>query len=488
MMKAEVGVMCSTTFAVVLSMGMPALADEHAPAKIDVDRAIEARAVDDLGNFRTAQFALPKKAPGEKAPAAAIRKDLLFEYVYGSELEIPYVRNADLDSDLSDDALILAPTIFGSVTYRPTDWLESRLEVTFEKLIKLFEVDPVLLPNGSLQPADPKPYSLLIDQAYLRLKPPSVPVQLTVGRVNFEDHRLWLYDAALDAVVLTLKPGDFQIDLSVSREDLLDLDLFTTVPIGRTDNYFVYTEYRGIEDHKLNAYYFLRDGTSLGDGTQHFMGVRAHGMPSDIFRYWADLGFVRGTDEKARDLLGFGFEVGGTYRFPDLPLQPSVTLGVAYGSGDKDPNDNKNDEYRQTGLQSNEARFGGVTQFVTYGETLDPELTNIQIYTAGLGFRPAPNAFVDLVYHHYRLNEIDPNTSEVFGSAITAQLSGLSKDLGNALDVILGFRNLFGVRGLGVELRAGLFFPGDAFRRDNDGNGILNKADMGISALAVVFY
>ncbi len=421
-------------------------------------------------------------------PPWSVPKALSFEYSYGSSLETTYVKDLDLDTGLSDNSLIFLPSLSGAVTYRPTDWLETLLEATLEKPIVGHEEKSVLLPDGSIQSADPIPYSLLIDQAYLRLKPPSVPVQLTVGRVNFEDHRLWLYDAALDAVVLTLKPGDFQIDLSVSREDLLDLDLFTTVPLGRTDNYFVYTEYRGIEDHKLNAYYFLRDGTSLGDGTQHFMGVRAHGMPSDIFRYWADLGFVRGTDENARDLLGYGFEVGGTYRFPDLPLQPSVTLGVAYGSGDKDPNDNKNDEYRQTGLQSNEARFGGVTQFVTYGETLDPELTNIQIYTAGLGFRPAPNAFVDLVYHHYRLNEIDPNTSEVFGSAITAQLSGLSKDLGNALDIILGFRNLFGVRGLGVELRAGLFFPGDAFRRDNDGNGILNKADMGISALAVVFY
>ncbi len=209
MTKAEGAVMCSTAFAVVLSMGLPALADEHTAAKSSVDRPIEAHVLDNLGYVRTAQFQLPKKAVGEKAQTA-IRKDLSFEYVYGSELEVPYVHNADLDSDLSDDLLTLAPTLFGSVTYRPTDWLETRVEVTLEKLIQVFESDPVLLPNGSLQPSDPKPYSLLVDQAYVRLKPPSVPVQLTVGRVNFEDHRLWLYDAALDAVILTLKPGDFK--------------------------------------------------------------------------------------------------------------------------------------------------------------------------------------------------------------------------------------------------------------------------------------
>ena len=150
----------------------------------------------------------------------------------------------------------------------------------------------------------------------------------------------------------------------------MDLDLLATVPKGHTDNYFMYTEYRGVEDHKFAAYYFLRDGTSTGDGTQHFTGLRAHGRPSDIYRYWADLGFVFGNDEMARDLMGYGFELGGTYRFPDLPLQPNITLGFAYGSGDGD-NDGNNDEFRQTSLQSNEARFGGVTQFVAYGETLD---------------------------------------------------------------------------------------------------------------------
>ena len=139
-------------------------------------------------------------------------------------------------------------------------------------------------------------------------------------------------------------------------------------------------------------------------------------------------------------------------------------------------------------MQSNEARFGGVTQFLAYGETLDPELSNLQIFTAGLGFRPAAGTFVDLVYHHYRLNEI---ATEIRGSALTAEMnqidSRLSKDVGNALDIVLGFRNLFGVRGLGFEVRGGFFFPGDAFLRD-DGGGVFRDADKGVSALAVIFY
>ena len=86
--------------------------------------------------------------------------------------------------------------------------------------------------------------------------------------------------------------------------------------------------------------------------------MRAHGRPSDIFRYWADFALVHGSDEESRNLQGYGFELGGTYWLPpDLPFDPSVTLSFAYGSGDGDPNDNTNEAYRQTGLQGNEPTF-----------------------------------------------------------------------------------------------------------------------------------
>jgi alginate production protein len=457
-------------------------------SKIEGSNVQLAMAAVDVPYTELAQFTLPKPAPRGEDPAAKVPKQLKFEYVYGSELEAPFINNLDLDSNVTDDSIILAPTVFGAVTYRPTDWLETRLEGTLEKLIPVHEHELITLPDGSIQTADPTPWSLLIDQVYAKIKLPKVPVELTVGRSLFEDARLWLFDGELDAARLMLKPGDFKIEVSVSREDLFDLELNPNIKFtkGQIDNYVVFAEYRGIEDHKLAGYWILRDDKSDQEGQPQFMGVRAYGRPTDEFRYWTDLGFVRGEDEFSQDLSGYAFEAGGTYRFLDLPLQPSITLGYAYGSGDSDPNDNKNHEYRQTGLQSNEDRFGGVTQFLVYGETLDPELSNLNIYTAGLGLRPAGGAFVDLVYHHYRLNEI---ATEVRGSPITARMnqigSQLSKDVGDAFDIVLGFRNLFDVRGLGFEVRGGMFFPGDAFRRDE--GGVIKDADMGVTALVVMF-
>ncbi len=444
--------------------------------RIDLDTT-----ADNVKYGEEAQFALPKPA------AVQLPKELTFEYVVGTELEILYVRNADLNSDVTDDSLISAPTLFGAVTYRPTDWLEARLEATLEQLFAVREEQFITLPDGSIQTPESTPLSLLIDQAFVKLKARNVPVEFTVGRRLFEDERLWLFDGELDAAIVTLKPGDFKIEASVSREDLLDLDLTTNVPKGRIDNYIVYAQYRGIEDHKLAGYWILSEDKSGEEGSPQLMGVRANGRPYDAFKYWTELAFLRGSDELSRDFSGYAFEVGGTYWFLDLPLQPSVTLGYAYGSGDGNPDDNKNHEFRQTGLQSNEARFGGVTELLAYGETLDPELSNLNIFTAGLGFRPAAGIFVDLVYHRYWLNKF---AKEVRGSPITAQMnqidSQLSKDVGDALDIVLGFRNLFGVRGLGVETRVGLFYPGDAFLRDD--GGVFSGADKGVSVLFVIFF
>ena len=112
---------------------------------------------------------------------------------------------------------------------------------------------------------------------------------------------------------------------------------------------------------------------------------------------------------------------------------------------------------------------------------LDPELSNLQIYTVAAGFRPAASMFVDLAYHRYRLNAI---SDSIRGSALTAVMNETSKDVGEAFDIIVGFRNLFGVRGLGADLRAGWFFPGAAFARD----GGVTDADKGFRVAAKFFY
>ncbi|MBT2325031.1 alginate export family protein [Variovorax paradoxus] len=456
--------------------------------------------------IQVAQFQLPPPPSGEPAipgdpvysryPERPLISRLEYQFSYGSESDVAYRRNPDLDRRLKDTSLILSPQINGAIIYRPTDRVEMMLEAILQRDIAVKEQDIVTLPSGQTQLAPRHYNSLPIDQAWVTFKDLG-PADLTLGRRNFEDDRHWLYDTSLDTALVKLKGGAFQAELSYSRKDRLDLDLLAPVPKTRNDIYMAYLSYRGIEDTRLAGYTIYSEDQAGREGQPLLLGLRALGNPSDRFNYWTELALLRGKDETKKNFKGYAVDIGATYRFPDLPYAPNITLGYAVGSGDGNPNDRRNHEFRQTGLQSNEGRLGGIPKLKYYGEALDPELSNLQILTAAVGFRPAPNVSVDLVYHRYKTNKL---ASDLRNAALTAEMnqdsSRPSKEVGDALDIVLGFRNLFGVRRLGLDLRAGLFFPRGAYRNEvifthpttRREISTFRMADKGISVLAKFWY
>ena len=136
---------------------------------------------------------------------------------------------------------------------------------------------------------------------------------------------------------------------------------------------------------------------------------------------------------------------------------PHLILGYAFGSGDSDPDDDRDRAFRQTGLQGNETEVGGLTPFRYYGEAFDPELSNLSIFTAGLGARPTAELSADLVYHYYLQ---DHAADELRDSALDAEPTGQSRRLGSEIDLVLGFEEEgdFRIRGF-----LGYFMPGRAF-------------------------
>src|SRR5438094_696745 len=164
---------------------------------------------------------------------------------------------------------------------------------------------------------------------------------------------------------------------------------------------------------------------------------------------------------------------------------------VSAGYRDGNPNDKTNTEFRQTGLQSNESRFAGVALFNIYGEAIETELSNLQVATVGLGFRPDHATSLDFVFHRYRLHKIaDENRSWAL-TALMNQVPGQqSKQVGQAFDIVLGFRNMFGVRRLGLDLRMGWFFPGKAFNRDEgtEEQPGIRRANNAFALVAKFFY
>ena len=106
------------------------------------------------------------------------------------------------------------------------------------------------------------------------------------------------------------------------------------------------------------------------------LGLQAVGEAGDNLKFWANAAYVTGDSDEgdgSHDIRGYGLDLVATY-VPDLAWDPSVSLGFAFGSGDGDPDDGVDRNFRQTGLQANNANFNGVTRFKYYGEAFDPEL------------------------------------------------------------------------------------------------------------------
>jgi alginate production protein len=490
-MPPNIGKACCAAFVLALGAGPSSVAAQAgsadrpgAPEETREDRR--------YGKQLEAPSPLLFQLPGTGQAAPPQR--LTYQYSYSGEAEATYRRDPDLDRRVRDNVSLVKPQLNGIIVYRPTDSLVATLEMILEREIPIREPSSVQLPNGTTQFAPQKRrWSLLVDQGFVTFRRPGQPFSLSVGRRNYEDDRHWLYDTSMDMVSAGYRQGRFRAEVSFGREIWTDLDLAPHIQQAkdRIDTYMLYADYRGIENHRLGAYGIARDDRAKREGRPVLTGVRLQGTPSESLSYWGELAAVRGKDEDSHRLKAHAFDVGGTYRFNSLPFKPNLTLGYAFGSGDGNPRDKTNTEFRQTGLQSNESRFAGVALFNIYGEAVAPELSNLRVATVGLGFRPDHATSLDFVFHRYRLHKIADENRSWGLTALMNQVPGQeSKQVGQALDIVLGFRNLFGVRRLGLDLRMGWFFPGKAFNRDEgtEEQPSIRRANNAFALVAKFFY
>lgn len=289
-----------------------------------------------------------------------------------------------------------------------------------------------------------------LSRAYVYAKL-SEALRVQVGRHDFDEEREWLYDEVLDGARLIGLVGDFQLEVAgaVGRE-------FAEVegnPTEDTATFVAVARYFLNEDHWLTAYALARTDSSPDDFQPQLYGVRSYSRPYKGLGHWAELSWARG-DDGDRRIDGHAFDVGLLYRF-DAPLRPTVAVGYAYGLG-RDAADDRVG-YRQSGLQDNNSKFGGVTSFKYYGEVFEPELANLDITTVGIGIRPWSALSFDVVYHGYRQDFV---SDTLFPNDLRARPNGRSADLGWEADLIVGYRY---ARRVTAELIAGRFEPGNAF-------------------------
>ena len=306
-------------------------------------------------------------------------------------------------------------------------------------------------------------------------RPGGLPFDLQIGRLSLVEDRSWWWDDDLDALRLFVGGDDWVLEAGVARQ----LFAVSTAERGIIDaeedgltRWFGRAAWTWRKRHTVEGYLMLsRDGSGqLAEGTLiherrvdesdadlTWFGLRATGEEKldggHRVGYWLDLARLTGKerltdydgadgnrevadDTTRRSVDAHAWDLGVRWSWPGHS-RPTLWAGWAVGSGDKDEDDGQDEAFRQTGLEENKARFGGVKRFRYYGELMRPTLSNLDIRSVGGSMRFWKKSSVDLVLHDYRQREA---SEDLAASRITESPTGDSRALGQEIDLFVAVR------------------------------------------------
>jgi len=286
-----------------------------------------------------------------------------------------------------------------------------------------------------------------LGEAFLYWQDPfGIGLDVQAGRVDFDDDREWLFDQNLDTLRGIWRGQKMRVEYAYS-ETLSDGSIEDEAAV----NHFLYLSNHSRKRH-VAAWIMHRDFDLPAPVRSTHVGFRMLGDWLEDHESWLDIAWLDGRTGDAQQ-RGLALDLGTTW-------QPGKyfawTLGYAWGQGDSSGSGTGR-TYRQSGMQDNNGKFAGVTSFRYYGEAVDPELSNLSILTAGIGWLPTRKFSLDLVWHDYRQDALSTRLTD---TRIDRRPNGISKDIGSGLDLVLGWR---AGRNLDIEAVAGWFKPGRAF-------------------------
>lgn len=381
------------------------------------------------------------------ADASVFRKNQTSPWHLKQELELAYEyeRNFNLYDQDNENEGVFEPTLALGFGYAPSELFQAFFKL---ELAKDYGINGAAAKNKSTQ--------LELTELYLLSEGIAMPgggeLALQIGRQRFDDTRQWLYDEQLDGVRLFYEVDNWHTAISVTRER--NKEILRHRNKKETDNYMISTE-REYDDHLLGGYIIKRQQRRGGDERPLFLGVQANGELAGNGQYWLELARVEGMDRED-EIRGWGFDVGGSYTF-EYPLNPTLIMGYAFGSGDTGADDGVNRGFRQTGLQDNEQDFGGPFDLRYHGVLLEPELSNIKVLTLGAGVHPEKRVSSYLLYHTYHQHRA---SADLRDTNLDTDPNGIHRELGSEIDWVLG-ADL--TDALEAEFVLGYFMPGDAF-------------------------
>jgi alginate production protein len=358
-------------------------------------------------------------------------------------------RNYGLSSHLGKADSFLTPTLAPAFAYEPNQYLQLYVNPLLQIPIAVEEIEDTSQTT-----------ELNMNLAYLTVKNVVPGARMQIGRQRFIDSKRWLFNENMDAIRLGYQYENFSVELSASQLNLVQRNLLRRE--GEEDeetflNYYLYADYKFGKNKKSHVGIFAlyQDQQRLGSAQPIHVGLQSSGRLLSDLKYWLQASIVRGSEGGQR-IRGEAIDVGLTQRF-DGTWEPSITVAYAYGTGDSNPDDNVDTRFRQTGFQGNSDKFNGVARFKYYGEVLDPRLTNLMIFTGGVGIKPFEKTSFDVVYHYYLQ---DHASTRIRGSNFSTDPTGLNTHIGSEVDFVAGYQ---GIPHLQTKFILGYFFPGSAF-------------------------
>lgn len=165
-------------------------------------------------------------------------------------------------------------------------------------------------------------------------------------------------------------------------------------------------------------------------------------------------------------MSGWAADLGARAQLMDTPrLVIGAHGAIASGGGEA----GESDAFRQTSLESNRSRFTGTrSQVQRFGEAIQPEWTNLKVFTLYTALSDRDTWDANLLYHRYWLSD---ENGTVRSDLVEPGFTGSSDDLGQSVDLVLGYYGdsaSTSWAAFDVRFRGGVFMPGDAYGDDAD--------------------
>lgn len=304
-----------------------------------------------------------------------------------------------------------------------------------------------------------------------------------IGRQNFIEPRRWWWDSDLDAIRFDYAHDSWQVNVAVAET----LARLTTQEKVIDPNEEHVQRWLGNADIKLSqalqlsAFYLRQRDHSTqpelntliattrsdeSDASLTWLGLRVAGEIGRV-TYWLDsatlggeetvydyvnepAGMSRIVTRRTQRVRGHAVDMG-IHWAPLAKDWPILALSHARGSGDKNPSDDIDHSFRQTGLQDPDQEFR------YYGELLRPELSNLSITTALVGFNLPGATRLTLGYHWFR--QVYPNPF-LRTARIETSPTGEAPDIGRELSLLVDIRKW---ENLKIVLAAATFKAGSAY-------------------------